>query len=251
MHTYIFSGIIHPERVNFTLGSRIPFSLNLPDFNIVGQSTISIQSSRITVQFESSVDYTKDPKCNLETLKNFIEKNIRMVVDSYCFVNSYSYDVEVSTIKCEQLNIDYTFGVVGEYNITKTPEQIANEFNSLLLTFSEPKAGFLKEVLADFRRAIKYPDTTASFCFRAIETIRTYLFEDITIADDSRRKRDGWQELRDTLKLTEASFSEIKKFALPNRHGEYPSITGDERQRIFNFTRSIIEKSVDILRSTK
>ncbi len=250
MLTYIFTGIIHPERVNFNLPTPISFRLDLPDFNIVGKSSISIQSSRISVQFESNIDYTKDPKCNLETLKNFIEKNIRMVVDSFCFINSYSYDVEVSTVRCEQLSINYTFGVLGEYNIAKTPEQVTDEFNKLIFIFSKPKAGFLKDVLADFRRAIKYPDMTASFCFRAVETIRTFLFEESAITDDAKRKKEGWQKLRTTFNLTEADFSQIQKFALPNRHGQYPSITGTERQGIMNFTRVIIDKSIDILLST-
>jgi len=248
MFKYIFTGIIHPERVNFTLDSTIPFQLNLPEFNVVGESTISFHSSHVSVQFDSDIDYTKDPKCNLETLKVFIEENIRIVVDSYCFVKSYSYDVEVSTIQCTQLNIDHTFTVLGEYNISKTTDQTNKEFTELLILFSKPTAGFLKDVLADFRRAIKYPKMTASFCFRAIETIRIFLFEDRTITDDINRKREGWNKLRISFNLSEADFSEIQKFALPNRHGQYPAITYKERERIMNFTRMIIEKALNFLK---
>jgi hypothetical protein len=220
----------------------------LPEFNIVGESTVSIQSSHITVQFDSNIDYTKDPKCNLETLKNFIEENVRIVVDSYCFVKSYSYDVEVSTVKCAQLSIDYTFGVRGEHNISKTDDQSNKEFEKLITTFSIPTAGFLKDVLADFRRAIKYPAMTASFCFRAIETIRIFLFENRGITNESSRKSDGWKNLRTTLNLSEADFSEIQKFAKQNRHGQYPAITYQERERIMNFTRTVIEKSLNFIK---
>jgi hypothetical protein len=244
MFEYIFTAIIHPERVDFTVDSPMAFQLNHPDFNVVGVSAISIRSSHVIVFFKSAVDYTTDPKCNLETLKNFVEENVRLIVDAYCFVRSYSYDVEVSTLKCTQLGIDHTFEVLGEHNISKSDDQASEEWNELLTVFSNPSAGFMKDVLADFRRAIKYPAMTASFCFRAIETIRTFLLEDPAVLDEGKRKKDGWAKLRESFNLTEAHFSEIQKFALPNRHGVYPSITYVERERIMNFTRRIIEQTV-------
>jgi hypothetical protein len=248
MYTYSFSGIIHPERVNFGLDRPIQIAINHPFFDLVGRSAISFDSSKISVEFISEFDYTKNPKCNLETLKNFIDESVRIIVDSYCYIKSYAYDVEISTVKCTELGIDYTFGVQGEYNVVKTIDKTNLELSTLIGIFQKPDSTFLKDVFADFRRAIKYPAMTASFCFRAIETIRIFCFEDPSNVDDYKRRKDGWFNLRGTFALKEEDFEEIKRFALANRHGEYPAITYTQRERIMNFTRSIIEKTISRLR---
>ena len=68
--------------------------------------------------------------------------------------------------------------------------------------------------------------------------------------NNDKRHRDGWRNLRSEFNLAENDFIEIQKFALPNRHGDYPAISYQERERIMNFTRSIIEKLIDKLSKT-
>lgn len=240
MYTYSFTGTIHPQRVNFTIGVTLPFILKHNEFGMAGNSFIKIDNSAITVQFESELDYGNNSECNLETLKNIIEENVRLVVDAYCFVKSYSYDVEITKVVCEPLKINYMFGVQGEWNINKDDTTTNQEFIKIINFFDRPERIFLKDVLADFRRAIKYPAMTASFCFRAIETIRKYYFEDSADPDSDRRRKNGWKTLNQKLGLNENDFVEIKKFSLPNRHGEFPAITYKERERIMNFTRQVI-----------
>lgn len=180
----------------------------------------------------------------METLKNIVEENIRIVVDAYCFVRSYSYDVEVIKVVCDDLKIDYTFGVQGEWNIHKDEQSTNAEFTKILKLFDRPEKLFLKDAFADFRRSIKYPGMTASFCFRALETIRKFYFEDQADGNSDTRRKNGWEKLVKKSGLQEDDFTEIKKFALPNRHGEYPVIKYQERERIMNFTRSIIDKMI-------
>lgn len=178
MYTYVFTGKIHPQRVDFSVGSELPFILKHLNFGLDSETSIKFENSVITVKLQSNTDHSKDENCNLETLKNIVEENVRLAVDAYCFVKSYSYDVEITKVECTDLGIEYTFGVQGEWNIERD-EQVANaEFTKLLKLFDRPERVFLKDVLADFRRSIKYPGMTASFCFRAIETIRKFYFED-------------------------------------------------------------------------
>ncbi|MFB6225916.1 MAG: hypothetical protein ABEJ02_01030, partial [Candidatus Paceibacteria bacterium] len=44
-------------------------------------------------------------------------------------------------------------------------------------------------------------------------------------------------------------FDEILKFAKPGRHGEYPAIEYEERERIMNFTRKIINKTIEKIKN--
>lgn len=243
MFTYLLTGKIHPERVDFTIGMKMVLSTYHPDFGIKGDVVLEIKNSSILISFESETLYSLEDTGALETLKNIIEDGVRMVVDAYCYVRSYAYEVEITDIKSLAPKLEYQFGVRGEWNINKGDEIASEEFSKMLSVVS--KNNLFTNVLADFRRSIKYPAMTASFCFRAIETIRQHVFEDESIGDDIKRRDNGWENLRKSLNLKKESFSEITKFAIPNRHGKYPAITYKERERIMNFTRFIIDRLID------
>ena len=51
MFNYLFSGIIHPERVNFSIKGKRQFRVEHPDFCIKGKSELEIKNSKITVEF--------------------------------------------------------------------------------------------------------------------------------------------------------------------------------------------------------
>lgn len=237
-YTYNFTGKIHPKRVGFEIGQPIPLYIKVENFDIEGQAKAHFENSEIEVIFESPGEYTGS---QLETLKNYVKDAVQMVVDIYCYVNSYGYDVEITSVNCEALDISQNFSVRGEWNIDKNNKEMTHEFTNILETLSKQKYIFIKDVLADFRRAIRYPAMTAPHCYRAIETIRHFYFEDFSIEDENERRNDGWKNLRSTLNLERSDFDEIKKYAIPGRHGRYPIIEYEERESVMNFTRSIID----------
>lgn len=244
MFKYVFKGKIHPERVNFTINQEIPLNVKHSDFGISGDVLLKIEKSKIYLTFKSQIAYSSTNNTELETLKNILEESVRLVVDIFCYIKSYSYDVEIELVECRDLNLDYIFGVRGEWNVNKDDTVVSNEYSRILNLFTEPKNTTFGHVLADFRRAIKYPAMTASFCYRSIETIRKHTFEDWNERNEEKRRKDGWLRLRNEFNLSQKDFEEIEKFALPNRHGEYPKITYEERERIMNFTRSIIDETI-------
>ena len=206
---YAFKGKIHPERVKFSAPS---FSFGLQHENILldGQGEISIEESIINIRFYSPTNHCDSETCNLETLKNFIEDVARCLVDTYCYVNSYAYDVEISSVHSTDLALDYIFGVKGEWDIEKDHEIANIEFDMIMALYAKPESQFIKDVLADFRRAIKYPSMTASFCFRAIETIRRNKFEDESIVENDKRRKNGWTALRNKFHLVHRKLSYLK-----------------------------------------
>lgn len=239
MYKYVLSGTVYPPRVNF---STIPLSIRIEhaDFGIRGDAELKIRDSAIELKFVSYTEVTDIP-----TLKNFLEEAIRMAVDAFCYVNSYSYDVDIEKIECEQLQLSHTFEVRGEYNIDRTVEEYNQEYLKLLSLFMQPNLTYFKDVFADFRRSIKYPAMTASFCFRAIEIVRKYMFENPSIVDENKKRKAGWLNLCNQLGYQKSDFEHIQSFATPNRHGKYPTITYRERERIMNFTRGLLDKCIE------
>jgi hypothetical protein len=247
MYKYQLSGKIHPERVDFTIGTKVSLSITHGEFGIKGEILLEIKNSNITISFDSKNEYFSSDTGSLETLKNILEESVRTIVDIYGYVRSYAYEVEIINIKNLDSSLDYTFGVRGEWNINKDNDATNQEFLKILHLFSAPNNGYISNVLADFRRAIKYPPMTASFCFRAIETIRQHVFENTLIIDDNERRKDGWEKLNTHLGFKKENFEEIQRFSLPNRHGAYPKITYQEREQIMNFTRNIIDKVIQYI----
>jgi len=246
IYKYIFKGVIHPKRVNFEVNARFTLQIKRPEFGIDGVFGIEFKNSEFIAEYETAVDHTKKESANLETLRNYIDDAIRLVVDIYCYVKSYNYEVEIIKVECLELKIDYTFDVQGEKNIHKDKKQTDDEFTNLIMFFSmRSNLDFLRHALTDFRRSIKYPAETATFCFRAIETIRRFYFDDMDINDESKRRKKGWELFREALDFDRYFFKDIERFALPNRHGEYPAITYPERETIMNKTRRIIDAFIE------
>lgn len=244
MNEYIFTATIYPERVNFTLSGLPKLSVSSLEWDIKGEFTIEIHESKATIVFMSEDEYSPESEPNVETVKNFIEKIARTLVDTYCFVHSYNYDLIVDTVKCEKIGLEYTFSVLGEFGFIGKNENFPKYLNTILQ--KQPNA--FGDAFADYRRSIKYPDMTAAHCLRSIESIRRTHFDNQSIQDDNMRDKDGWKKMASAIDIKpDTSYELMQKFAKPNRHGMYPAITWEQRKEIMTFTRSVIEKSLEWL----
>jgi hypothetical protein len=240
MYEYIMTGLIYPPRVSFSV-EPLKLRISFPKFNISGDAELTITDSNIKLKF-----YTTDEVSDVETLKNILDNlAIRPIIDCYCFVKSYSYDVDIEKIECAQTGLNYAFSVRGEWNINPTQDETLRCFSRMINLFTHPDLSYYANVFADFRRAIKYPATTASYCYRAIETVRKFGYEDSNNKKEKERRELGWIRLRDELDYQRADFSHIESFATPNRHGDFPPITYQGREIVMNFTRELLNKDID------
>lgn len=246
MYTYRFIGKIEPENLieDFNLKSEI--HLQQIEFGIKGVLDIIIEREKIEVLYISEIDHTLETSANLETVKNSILDTVELLTNLYGFVHSIYLDVYILYVKCEELNIEHTFGIKGERNISKTSFEASQEFNKLFSIFTDQSNSNLKEVFSDFHKALKYPAMSAQFCFRAIEIIRQNYYENSLCNDDKKRRSEGWDLLRKELNYEINDFRLIQNYGIPNRHGNYPAITYDVRLQIMNFTRELIEKFIGI-----
>ncbi len=58
MYTYQLTGKIHPERVNFTIGTKLPLFIEHTSFEIKGEILLEIKDSNIFISFNSSTKYS-------------------------------------------------------------------------------------------------------------------------------------------------------------------------------------------------
>jgi len=239
VYSYKFKGLVYPERVNFTLKGIPNFEIEKPDFNISGSfEDFVIENCKLSLSFKTDKEINQETNPNIETLKNFIETICRTFIDSYCFVNSYNYDLTIDSVICKELKFEYQFPIMGEFGLKKNSLNFEDVINIIL---SVGDITSISASLADFRRSIKYPDTTAAYCLRAIETLRRAYFDDVSIKDDNKRDKSGWIKMAKEIRIgSDSSYTKMQSFAKPNRHGVYPAITYKEREEIMTYTRKVI-----------
>lgn len=247
-YIYTFQGKIYPERVNFTLKGIPEIKFSHEDFGIEGMAKIEILNCSVKVEFATSKKINERSEPNINTLKNIIDDLTRTFVDIYCFINSYSYELDFEKVVCADLKLNHMFSVRGEYNITGKNEEFIEIYNII----SSGKYPFLYYVLADFRRSIKYPGMTASFCYRAIETLRQSYFGVYNankVTKDYKKEKIGlsWDNLNKNLGFSENDHKDLTKWAERNRHGEYPAITYKIREKFMNHTREIINRFIKLI----
>lgn len=243
-YKYVITGKLQPEQRIQSLDIFTQFELKHIEFGMEGSAEMKVSNSDIRLVYTTETNHTKKEVPNLETLKNFLIEQVRLVINVYGYVDSFYLDVYLISIKCEELDIDWEFGIKGEHNISKKEQIKKTEFDKIISFFKSndySNYSWFKDVFSDFHNAIKYASQTAQYCFRAIETIRRNYYEDMKITDDDKRRNSGWSMLRTELNYEKKDFSEVEKFGIPNRHGQYPAITYPERERIMNFTRQLID----------
>jgi len=250
MYTYIITGKLQPEQGIQTLSIHTKFGIKHVEFNIEGEIEMEVSGSDIKLTYTTNIDHSQSDTANLETLKNILIEKVRLIINVFGYTDSFYLDVCLLNAKCEELNINWDFGIKGEYNINRNENDRKTEFNKIMSLFKGEDYSpysWLKDIFADFHNAIKYPAQTAQYCFRAIETIRQNYYEDRSNTDDRTRRDSGWNKLRTELGYMREDFREVERFGVPNRHGQYPIITYQDRERIMNFTRQLIDRFIDKL----
>jgi hypothetical protein len=233
VNKYFFKGKIYPDGLQISFNPTIVLKFNQIDFGIYGEVSIFYNNSDITIEYRTDRKYDSFNLGEIDTLANFIEDVVRVPVDAFCFSKSYAYDVYIVEFR-NDLGFIRNFLPRGEYNLNVSDID-AGMLTNLILSklYSGNNNSSLINILGDFRMSIKHPKMTASFCYRAIETIKQNFF------------KNDWFTMRNSLHLQQKDFSQILKFGKLNRHGDYPTITYKEREEIMNFTRSVILKTLD------
>lgn len=218
--------MVLPERadVNF---SPIELEIGAKSANFQGKAQISIVASQVSIVLEIETDI------DLHTIKNTVEYLIRVVVDSFGYLVGRGYDIEITSAVSPQ-NKHTVFGVgIPELEARQNERPVQfNEFFPLAL-----QSIHLQRCLNDLREAIRSPFDTGFYCYRALESIRQSFVE----SNDSGEK-SSWDRLNSSLRIEKSYSDELRKFALPQRHGNPIPMTGEERVRAMKYIWLVVDR---------
>ncbi len=226
---YIVTGRVHPERADIRFG---PITWQMLD---QGRVIVQCDSSQITVLLE------------LESIDGWVTAYIAaehftvIVIGALGFSLGSGYSVELIQVTEEDGTPhvfgvrptgdapDQTLGFVPHSHIFNRAFQLANQ------------NVFFRLALRDFLRGINDTTDCATYCYRAIESIKS--------AFVSKTGNDRWDEMHAALGTDRATIdATVKNFADPVRHGNWvnaPSTDGKIRWQMLLLTRNLLLKYLD------
>jgi hypothetical protein len=230
---YTFFGKVFPERTCVSI-SGLRAWITSEDNEISGELLLYISLSQVIAIFSC------DKKVqNYFSLKNYVEDSIRVPLDAFGYTNACGYDIEITAMIDSDGNPPTIFGV-GIPAIEKAAQDAGITFQKIMEIFNNVKGKHLKLCLADLREAIRWPENTGFFCYRAIESLRQYFVHENGVEDD----RSSWEMLRAELDVDRSHIELIKKYADDPRHGKGVFISDTDRAKMFKLTWDMVNRFI-------
>jgi len=227
MQKYQFVGKVLPS-IQKNILVKVPIGDRKNTFSgeMLFKCTESIVQIEITLTTHSS---------SIGNLKNSVQYQANLIIDAYSYQDGVFREVMLE--KCAQEEQPYNFNPfsLNKENYKKTnfePKEILKLFH---------KSPQLADALANFRKAIRYPENRVMFCGIAIESIRQYY------AKNGENRNVSWNSMRKSLGISEEAAKYITNYAIPVRHGEMPDLTNDINERIVQDTITIIDAFITYL----
>lgn len=244
MYNYEFYGRIIPEGLNLSFKTDRNVKVVDDEYDVYGSISFECINSVANVIFTTDRQYSEDL---LPTIRNIVCEYGKLIINFYSYLRSINCYLDIQRVRCKELGIDRKFSIQLETDIKINAQEIDLRIDKILSLISKDRNLFLLgDVFTDFRRAIQETKMSGAFFYRAIETIRSRYFDDASKDNNDEKRLDGWNKMNSVLGMTDRSFyQDLLKFATPNRHGEYPSITSEQRLKLAKDTRHIIEKFIN------
>jgi hypothetical protein len=220
---YVATGRVHPERADISF-SPVSFRTGSN-----GRVVAQCDSSQLSVLLEiPDIDGWKSAQITAEHFAY-------LIVSALGFALGSGYSVEVIQV-LEEDGTPHVFGV--------RPGTLEFDPNNLIFNRALHLAAedvFFRLALRDYVRAITDSIDCATYCYRAIESVKfSFVF---------KTGRDSWDDMHAVLGSDRYSIErEVKRFADPVRHGNWiaaPATDGATRLAMLAFTRNLLSKFLD------
>jgi len=233
MATYIFHGIVIPERAQVNLTGLEPMEVIQPDSGLQFRIKVNIILSKISAYVTS-----ERPISDLLSLKNYLTDTISFFVDCIGYDNGCGYVVEIDSCTHNEGNDFTVFGV----NIDDLKEE--GRWESTLNVIGAYTQGAdsqkqqLQRSLEELKRGIKISHDTGFHVYRAIESIKLSF-------------NDSWDDMNAALNLNRTYTDELREnHANPQRHGAYTFMSSADRIEILIKAKTIISRFVSYIRNS-
>ncbi len=226
---YIVTGHVQPERADVYF-SRVEIV-----FEDRWRAIVSCDSSQITITLKDL------PFEDVISAKILADVAAQILVGALGFSSGTGYSIELVQVTDE----DGMPHVLGVRPCGPTPEDSLgfpsqdDVFNKVIhLSASDV---FFRLAVRDYLRAIRDETDCATYCYRAIEGIKSaFVYES---------GQNRWNEMHNALGTDRRTIEDaVKKFADPVRHGNWivaPPTTGAQRWGMLSLTRSILAQYLE------
>lgn len=233
MNIYHLQGAIHPKRAQIQ-----DHSLKARVAHISSGNKATVRARIIMNELSICVE-TPD-EWDIFDLRNVILYLIQTEFALIGFLSGIYYTVEIVRILCEALKIDYVYGVGIDCIANREREltfQVA--FAQLKQLCVGENGLYFQRCMNDLLLAMKQPEDTAFFCYRAIESLKNHAIK--TKGEPIKNPSAQWEYFRNAAGCTREEIEFIKREADRLRHSSDLFSKGEDRAALFTKTWNIVE----------
>lgn len=226
-----FSGLVLPERVVLSVSevrSQVVDAAGTPRITIA----LNIWNNQI-----SAVVDTEEP--DIFSVRNIVRREAEFITDVAGFLMGHAYDVEITKAFGPELEPTQVFGIEIPVLVARAKgRDLGALVNTIFPLCFGPEARYLRRCLTDLAFAIKRPDDTAFYCFRALESLRHSFGTELP-------ESEQWKAMAAALRTCKNEMRPLREHAFPARHGDHRALTDEDRQRYFLYTWDVVERYID------
>lgn len=156
------------------------------------------------------------------------------------FLKGFAYDVEIAKIFDGDRDLSIVFGVQIPALEERNKERAGSTINHIYPLCFGSEGVYLRRCLGDVSMAIKHPDDTPLYCFRALESLN----QCFGYATDAATDREQWEDMAKVIGGKRDDVEPIRKLAFPATHGVPEPVIDPLRKNRFPTTWDIVEKYV-------
>jgi hypothetical protein len=236
MEPYLFEGLILPERAQLSLQFEVHFTHVTS--GIAAKARVSVLLNQVAVWIESEVEW------DIFDLRNVVKTILQNEIAVIGYLKGYAYEFEIRRVLHPGLGIDHVFGIdipcIAERNKSI---DLAARIASIREKTTGAEGILLNRCFNDLVMAMKNPEDTGFYCYRAIESLRQHCTVRFKLNTGNRSAQ--WEKLREIAQCDEDTIRHIKAAADPVRHGDFMSITAGDRKTLFLKTWDIVDRYVE------
>jgi hypothetical protein len=230
---YLFQGVVLPERAQLTLTTAIGVVAETSDQYV--EARISILLNQVAVWIDTEVEW------DILDLRNTVRGVLQNELAIVGYVKGLAYDVEIRRVLNRGLGIDHVFGIEIPCIAQRTtgltdPTSVLAEIRRKTVG---PNGYLLYRCLNDLCSAMKHPEDTGFYCYRAVEALRLHC----ALGHDAEghSKTAQWKKFHEVCQVAENDLMFLKRAADPVRHGDVVGITSADRAELFTRTWDVVD----------
>ncbi len=237
MFACVVNGRVIPERTWVTL-EPAPYRFEIEWDKQSFYALVVISNAQVVVSLLSEKPITIN-----NTLHNRVTTFVRMLIDTYGYVEGRGLDFEITSI-IDPESGKYMVPSVQIDSLHSSKSERECNFDTLFkLLFSDgltqSNQTQCRRALADLREAILSSDDTGLYCYRAVESIRQCYIDPKDGGNDSL----SWERMRDFLRIARPWLDEMRKnYRNPLAHGKEVEMSGEEREQAMQRVWKVIDR---------